>query len=175
MTSTKPEDVFKGVFSQQSFNFSLKQLSNWRALYCSNDLLQKKKEDFLADICFQMLKILILRQTLFSQKRQGSSTRSQKVLCKQNCLKSFVTRDRVVVDVKMFVIEIPYCFKPFSGMQHCTKLKLYLKRPSTELFHMFFKHSFSLNYSLDGIYVKMKRTMIFTSKQKRWCLDKDSF
>ena len=44
MTSTKPEDVFKGVFSQQSFNFSLKQLSNWRALYCSNDLLQKKKE-----------------------------------------------------------------------------------------------------------------------------------
>ena len=45
MTSTKPEDdVFKGVFSQQSFNFSLKQLSNWRALYCSNDLLLQKKE-----------------------------------------------------------------------------------------------------------------------------------
>ena len=40
---------------------------------------------------------------------------------------------------------------------------------------MFFKHSFSLNYSLDGIYVKMKRTMIFTSKQKSRCLDKDSF
>ena len=114
MTSTKPEDVFKGVFSQQSFNFSLKQLSNWRALYCSNDLLLQK--DFLADICFQMLKILILRQTLFSQKRQGSS---RELKSKQNCFKTFSTLTRPA-ETELWQMsrclsqQPPHCFKHFS-------------------------------------------------------------
>ena len=103
------------------------------------------------------------------------------VQCKQNCFfksssfSSFVTRDiRVVVDVKMFVIEIPYCFKHFLECSRRLVPSKALSETSinwTELFHMFFKHSFSLNYSLVGIYVKveprkMKRTMIFTSHKK---------
>ena len=87
------------------------------------------------------------------------------VQCKQNCFfkscsfSSFVTRDiRVVVDVKMFVIEIPYCFKHFLECSRRLVPSKALSETSinwTELFHMFFKHSFSLNYSLVGIYVKV--------------------
>ena len=58
----------------------------------------------------------------------------------------------------MFVIEIPYCFKHFLECSRRLVPSKALSETSinwTELFHMFFKHSFSLNYSLVGIYVKV--------------------
>ena len=171
MTSTKPEEM---MFSRECFRVSNDFVSNsWvigEHFIVAMTFLKRKKT--LADICFEHKDAQDMTDIVLKEDR-GQSSIGAEVQCKQNCFfkscsfSSFVTRDiRVVVDVKMFVIEIPYCFKHFLECSRRLVPSKALSETSinwTELFHMFFKHSFSLNYSLVGIYVKveprkMKRT-----------------